>query len=221
MSLTLKKKSQDMIPPMDNNAQSIKINQLCQTNQNIGFVADILHRGYVAGEVNLSNDEFRSTILALSRSIVSVQEDLSNCLGTTGATNNTIQCSSRNVSMDLQDVHSATSSLTNSDHISDVTEEDSGKAQELSSPPCVSGIGESVSGDDSSQRMSRKRSLWTHESSERDETPSKKNSPHTADKVAVMSSIDHVSSYISEEQESEGTFNPSSTLLDEVEHDSK
>jgi hypothetical protein len=42
--------------------------------------------------------------------------------------------------MELQDVNSAASSLTNSDHISDVTEEDSGKDQELSYPPCVSGI---------------------------------------------------------------------------------
>jgi hypothetical protein len=43
---------------MDITTESIKtINQLCQTNQNIGFVANILHRGYVAGEVNLSNNE--------------------------------------------------------------------------------------------------------------------------------------------------------------------
>lgn len=188
MSLSLKKKPQ-VIPPMDNTTESIKINQLCQTNQNIGFVADILHRGYVAGEVNLSNNEFQSTVLALSRSTVSVHEDLSNCLGA-GGTNNQAYYSSRNVSMELQDINSATSSLTNSDHISDVTEEDSGKAQELSSPPCVSGIGESVSSDDSSQRISRKCTLLTDESSKTDETPSKKNLPVTADKV--MSSINHV-----------------------------
>jgi hypothetical protein len=218
MSLSLKKKPQD-IPFMDKTTESIKINQLCQTNQNIGFVADILHRGYVAGEVNLSNNEFRSTVLALSRSIVSVHEDLSTCLGA-GGTNNQSHLSSHNDSIELQDVNSATSSLTNSVHISDVTEEeDSGKAQELSSPPRVSGIGESVS-DDMSQRMSRKRALLTDESCDTDKrTPSKKNVPYTAENV--MSSINHLSYYISEQQTSEDIFNPSSTLQNEVEHDSK
>jgi hypothetical protein len=149
MSLSFSK-SNYIVKSSDDSCDSIKLNQLYQSNSNNGIIADILHRGILSGDFRLSDADIRSTILALSKNIVLINDDIHE-LNTRSykCAYNTIpqplSCLPGNAAISgVQDCNSDSSSLTNSVHIQDVTDDTNDKAQEPSSYRQVSRIGENV-----------------------------------------------------------------------------
>jgi hypothetical protein len=49
-------------------------NQLYQSNNNNRFVAEILHSGIMSGDLKLSDDDVRSTVLSFTRHIISLNK---------------------------------------------------------------------------------------------------------------------------------------------------
>jgi hypothetical protein len=140
MSLTQRKPLS--FPDVSDQSETMEINQLYQSNNSNAIVADMLHRGLVSGDFKLADENFRCTILALTKNIIMVNEDIhnakqSNCPYRPNLISNTF--------FGDKDFQSASSSLSmNSVHILDVTDDNSDKAQELSSHHQVSRIGDEV-----------------------------------------------------------------------------
>jgi hypothetical protein len=163
---------------------------LFRSNDNNGLIAEILHRGVISGILDLSDDDVRSTVLSLTRNIILVNNEI-------------LQFNKRTVPPSLypcdplliNDKHSTddSSSLTPSVHIPDGINDNSDKAQELSSHHRVSGIGEVV--DD--EASSRKRSLSVLGKTKKLKKCKKTNKIDLSAPNNSLSSIHDISMYIS------------------------
>jgi hypothetical protein len=176
-------------------------NQLYQCNDNNGLLADILHRGILSGDFKLSDDIVRSTILSLTNSTVLVNNDIhritkysniANCMFPSNGIIGGVKDCNKN--------DDSTSSLTNSVHIQDVTDDNSDKAQELSSHHRVSWIGEVVNEvvDITDSSNSKKRSRNTTQSRiVRGKNKKKATNKSPQNDRSVLTSFDEVISYMS------------------------
>jgi hypothetical protein len=153
----------------------MQINQLNQSNSNNGIVADMLHRGLVTGDFKLASDDVRSTILALTKSIIMVNEDIHN------AKQANLPYSSPNFRS---------------------TGDNSGKAQELSSHHRVSRIGEGVvnESDVTKNPIPRKRRSYANDASSANDNQSRKKKSFTklVDSLpdSILATTDEVFSYM-------------------------
>ena len=133
-------------------------NQLNQSNDNNRLIAEILHRGVTSGDLKLSDDDVRTTVLSFTRHIISLNKAMFHFNKSNPPTNR-YPCES--LLLKHQQYIDDSSSLTNSVHIPDGIDDNSDKAQELSSHHRVSGIGEAVNdGAFISTSSSRKRPVY-------------------------------------------------------------
>ena len=99
----------------------------------------MLYRGLVSSDFKLSKEDFSSTLLALMKNVIMVNDDLYDTNKPSSSSPSLLPC---NDFFGVQDFNSDSSLLSNSVHIVlDVTNDKIDKAQELLSPHQVSIIG--------------------------------------------------------------------------------
>jgi hypothetical protein len=175
------------------------INQLYRSNDNIGIIAEMLHRGIISGDFKLSDEVFRCTLLALTNNVIKVNDDIHDATKKSSSPCcSLVPC---NASVQCQDFVSDSSLLSNSVHILDVTDDNSDQAQELSSHRRVSRIGEIVNNTVIVENpVSKKRALPNDLLLDYAAVPNDKNkSVRTveADSKAILVNISDVLSYLS------------------------
>jgi hypothetical protein len=186
------------ISVVSDHSDTMEINQLYHSNSSNTIVADMLHRGLLSGDFKLSDQDFRSTILALTKNIIMVNEDIHNAKRPSCPCPHNSPC---NTFVGDKDINSDSSSLTNSVHILDVTDVNSDKAQELLSCHQVSRIGEGVEDVkfiENPITSMKKRSL-SIDAMDNDKQNQKKKSILMFDSlpISILTTIDEVFSYLS------------------------
>jgi hypothetical protein len=183
-----------IIPNDDEPKQSIF---LTQTNSINLFLAEVLHRGVISGEINFSNVQTSSLIEAINKNSCIISHIYGNNL-IKSANNEKANTTSTSYEVGVR------SSVPSSVHILDVTVDD-GKAHELSACHRVSGIAENCN-DDPSTFLSENGSISTISCRKRppisEHHSNKKNAFNNRDTLChdslQLSTIERISSYVSE-----------------------